>query len=52
MPPARSFRQGVVKVGLASIGRNGRPQVDYCGNSGLLSKRKKELQEVERLAGN
>jgi hypothetical protein len=25
--------------------------VDYCGHSGLLSRRGKELQEVERLAG-
>jgi hypothetical protein len=25
-------------------------QVDYCGNSGLLSKRGKELKQVERLA--
>jgi hypothetical protein len=28
----------------------GRMQVDYCGNSGLLSERGKELQQVEQLA--
>jgi hypothetical protein len=26
--------------------------VDYCGNSGLISKRAKELEEVERLGRN
>jgi hypothetical protein len=31
---------------------SGPMQVDYCGNSGLLSKRRKELQLVERLATN
>jgi hypothetical protein len=31
---------------------SGRMQVDYCGNSGLLSKRGTELQQVERLAAN
>ena len=25
-------------------------RVDYCGNSGLLPKRRKELKQVERLA--
>jgi hypothetical protein len=30
---------------------SGRMQVDYCGNSGLLSERGKELKEIERLAG-
>jgi hypothetical protein len=35
---------------LFTYAASGRMQVDYCGNSGLLSKRRKELREVERLA--
>jgi hypothetical protein len=31
--------------------RHDRLLVDYCGNSGLLSRRGKELRELERLAG-